>query len=129
MSVPPLNAVGRIVTAASAEARLGSARAWLGPRAEEGALVVAASRGAADDFLLDLSAGGRGVFGLHRRTLPQLAAELSIHRLAESGRAPVAGLGLEALAARAIAAALTADELSYLSPVAEAPGMERALAR
>ncbi len=120
----------RIVAAASAETRLEAAGRWLEAVLAESAevLVVAASRGAADEVLRRSCPAGGGLFGVHRATPLQLAAELATPGLGRSGRLPVTGLGLEALAARAISRASAAGELSYFEPVAEAPGMARALA-
>ncbi len=137
-----------IVVAASAETRLGAARRWLEAvlakslplaslrqdvplaslREDTEVLVLAASRGAADEVLRRSCPAGGGLFGVHRATPLQLAAELATPGLARAGLAPVAGLGLEALAARAISICSARGELSYFQPVAEAPGMARALA-
>ncbi len=120
----------RIVAAASAETRLEAAGRWLDSVLAESAevLVVATSRGAADEVLRRSCPEGGGLFGVHRVTPLQLAGELATAGLARSGRLPVTGLGLEALAARAISRCSAAGELSYFEPVAETPGMARALA-
>ncbi len=120
----------RIVTAASAEARLEAARRWLEAALARNAevLVLAASRGAADEVLRRACPDGGGLFGVHRATPLQLAAELATPGLAGTGKLPVKGVGLEALAARAISRCSASGELAYFEPVAEAPGMARALA-
>ncbi len=119
----------KIVAAASAGTRLQAARRWLEAKLAESVevLVLAPSRGAADEFLRRVCPPGGGLFGVHRATPLQLAAELATPGMARAGLAPVAGLGLEALAARAISICGTRDELKYFAPVAEAPGMARAL--
>ena len=43
------------------------------------------------------------------------------------GLAPISRLGIEALAARIVAAATTAQHLPYFAPVAQTPGFARAL--
>ncbi len=45
------------------------------------------------------------------------------------GLAPISRLGIEALAARVIHAAATANRLPYFAPVAQTPGFARALAK
>ncbi len=119
-----------IIVAASAEARLRAARRWLETSLADSTevLVLAASRGAADEVLRRACPTGGGLFGVHRATPLQLAAELATPGLARADLAPVGGLGLEALAARAISICAAHGELSYFQPVAEAPGMARALA-
>ena len=119
-----------IVAAASAEARLEAARRWLtlASRERTEILVLAASRGGADEVLRRSCPASGGLFGVHRATPLQLASELATPGLARAGKVPVAGLGLEALAARAISICSARGELSYFQPVAESPGMAQALA-
>ncbi len=121
----------RLVVAASAEARLDRAHRWLEQRRRRGeeVLVLAASRGAADDLLRRACPAAGGLFGAHRATPLQLAAELAAHQLASRRLAPLTALGAEALAARGIALCGEAGQLEYFSPVADAPGLARALAR
>ena len=119
-----------IIATASAETRLEAARRWLTDVLSKGseALVLAPSRGAADELLRRACSAGGGLFGVHRATPLQLAAELATPALARAGLAPVSGLGVEALAARAVSRCHEEGELRYFEPVAEAPGMARALA-
>ncbi len=91
-------------------------------------LLVAPTRGAADDLVRGGLAPGTGAFGVHRVTPSQLVADLATAGLAAAGLAPVTGLGTRALAARAVADALEGDTLSYFTPVAQYPGFARALA-
>lgn len=122
-----------MVVASSAAARLDPARAWLA-RAPSSALVVGPSHGAVDDLLASVrDLPGAGFLDVHSRTLLQLAAELATPALAEQGLLPVRELALDALAARAIARVESRAEsgpgLEYLQPVADAPGLPRALRR
>src|SRR5258708_13607653 len=66
--------------------------------------------------------------GLHRFSLPQLAARLAAPILAAEERAPATYLGSEAVAARATFDALKDGGLSYFGPVARTPGFPRPLA-
>ena len=120
-----------LAVAAAAEKRLSKIRSWLAEPAAGGGeiLLLAPTRGAADDLLRRGCAPGRGLFGVHRLTPRQLAADLATRSLAERGLAPVSGLGAEALAARTISIRAANRELEYFAPVAEAPGFARALAR
>ncbi len=111
--------------------RMAALGTWLQQRsgsAHQEVLVVAPRRGAADD-LLRRACPAAGLFGVHRTTLQQLAAELAAERLASRGLAPVSGLGSEALAARCLARCRQAAQLRYFLPVAEAPGLPKALRR
>ena len=118
----------RIVSSSAAGARLAAARAFLaGFPADTELLIVAATRGAADDLVRGM-ARGRSVFGLHRFSLVELAARAAaLH----SGDRSIAGSSTngEAMAARAAFDALTAGHLSYFGPVARMPGFPSALAR
>ncbi|NKB87159.1 MAG: PD-(D/E)XK nuclease family protein [Acidobacteria bacterium] len=117
----------RIVSSVSALARLECASDWLTANARRGGVLVAPTRGAGDDLARQLAANGVDFFGLHRTTPRLLAIEMATPGLAAAGRLPVAGLSLEALAARAASAA--AVRLDHLSAVAGYPGFPRALAR
>lgn len=120
----------RILTSANAEQRLLEARTWLAGQAGDGReiLVLAPTRGAADDLLHRACPAGSGLLGIHRVTPVQLAADLATRPLAAQGRVPVTHLGIEALAARSIALCAQAGELAYFHPVVDAPGLARALA-
>lgn len=114
----------RLVCSSSHAALLEEARAVLG-RPE--VLVLAATRGAADDLIR--STTGEGALGAHRVTLPQLAADLATRPMAERGFSPVSMLGLEALAAKVAHGMWTERRFAYFQPVADTPGFAIALAR
>jgi len=120
----------RLIVSTGAAARLSEAGDWLleaaGRKGE--ILVLATTRGAADDLLRRTVPEAEGLFGVHRATPLRLASDLATRPLAESGRAPVSALGVEALAARSIARCRDAGRLAYFEPVAAAPGLARALA-
>lgn len=120
----------RIVTSASAAARLEAARRFVldSPPAAE-ILIVAASRGAADDFARELGRIRGATFGLYRFSLTQLAARLAAPLLARERLSPTTALGVQAVAARALFDADRDRALSYFAPVASMPGFPRALAR
>lgn len=123
---------GRLAVAHDARRRLDRAARWLRNTAVDDArstaelLVVAPSRGAADDLLRRT---GLPLLGVHRLTLGRLAAELATPALAAEGRAPVRGMALEALATRALAETRAEAPLDYFEPVADTPGMAGALTR
>ena len=128
---PPRASKQRLLSSADAGRRLDAALEWLSRRSREGlaaeaCLLLAPTRGAAEDLLRD---SGLGLLGVNRLTLPQLAADLATPRLAEQRKVPVRGLALEALAARAIAETHHSRPLEYFAPVAEAPGLPGSLAR
>ena len=125
----------RLVRSSSAARRLLAAQEWLAsqleasappPRPGSGTLLLAPTRGAADDLLRRAVAAG-GACGVYRTTLPQVAAELAIPELAAAARAPVSALGIDALAAHAVSICLERNQLRYFRPVAELPGFARAV--
>ncbi|MCX6597696.1 MAG: exodeoxyribonuclease V subunit gamma [Acidobacteria bacterium] len=83
-------------------------------------ILIASTRAAADEFVWH---SGQGSLGLHRFTLPQLAAQM-----ADEALTPLTQLAQEALVARAIDELRRTRELGYFSPVADMPGFVRAAA-
>jgi ATP-dependent helicase/nuclease subunit B len=119
-----------IVESPAAELRLSRARDFLQTRLDSGdVVIVAASRGAADDFVRSIAASRPATLGLHRFSFTQLAARLAGPVLAARGMAPASYLGSEAVAARATFDARKDGDLAYFAPVSDAPGFSRALAR
>jgi len=91
-------------------------------------MVLASRQPAADDLVRALSAR-RALFGVHRMTPARLLGVLCAERLFRDGLAPVAGLGVEAVAARAVYKLAATGALGYFAPVADRPGFPGALAR
>src|SRR5262245_54743801 len=120
----------RIVTSASAAARLDRARRFLQSHPSPAEVViVAASRGAADDLARRLAVEGGATFGVTRFSLTELAARAAAVHLAGARRVAGTQAGSEAAAARAVFDAVAAGELEYFGPVARMPGFPKALAR
>jgi ATP-dependent helicase/nuclease subunit B len=119
----------RILESSESARRLAEARAWLLARAGRGAVIVSASRGAADDMARSVALARGGAVGLHRFSFTQLAAHLAAPVLAARGIVPATRVGSEAVAARAIFEARRDGDLDYFEPVATTPGFPRALAR
>src|SRR5689334_4507505 len=119
----------RLVVSPSAATRVGAARAWLDaqPAAAE-VLVIAASWDAGDDLVRAASLAHGARFGTARLTLGALAGTLATPILAAAEQAPVGGVSLDAIAARAVHALGAADALGYFAPVARCPGFPRAVA-
>ncbi|MYB17867.1 MAG: Dna2/Cas4 domain-containing protein [Holophagales bacterium] len=119
-----------IVVSCSAYRRLAAAGDWLQDRGrgDEETLLLAASRGAADDLVRGLSMNGHGILGVHRASLDQWALQTAAHELAARDLSPVTTLGTEAMAARVARMAQAAGDLERLSPVAGVPGFARSLA-
>lgn len=89
------------------------------------ALIIAPSRGAADDFVR-LYLPDAGAAGVHRMTLTQLAAQLSLQQL-NPGDRPASRIALEALTARIIEELQLDNRIPYFQPVADTPGLARAV--
>lgn len=120
----------RVVAAASAETRVRAAAAAVAAfPAGASALIVGASRAAADELAL-AAAGERGaLFGVTRLSFIELGMKLALPVLARDGFSPGGALGAEAIATRASFDALREGELRYFAPVADLPGFPRAAAR
>ena len=120
----------RVVESASNQLRLAEAGAFIRSELRNGdLLLVAASRGAADDLARSVAREAGATLGLHRFSLTQLAARLAAPILAVDRRSPATDLGSEAVAARATFESARDGALSYFGPVAATPGFPRALAR
>jgi len=98
----------------------------LEPSAE--VMVLAARQPPADDLVRALGAR-RALFGVHRMTPARLLGVLCAERLFRDGLAPAAGLGAEAVTARAIHKLAATGALGYFAPIADRPGFPGALAR
>ena len=118
-----------LIEASESSRRLEAARAWLQERSDRGAVIVSASRGAADDLARSVALARGGAVGLHRFSFTQLAAHLAGPVLAARGTVPATRVGSEAVAARAAFEAQHDGQLDYFAPVAATPGFPRALAR
>jgi hypothetical protein len=119
----------RVVISTSAAARIEQAAAFLDARSPAGdAVLVGASRGAADDLARAIARRTGATFGLNRFSLTQLAARLAASALAESHSVPGTQAGSVATASRAVFDAMASGELSYFAPVAATPGFPKALA-
>jgi ATP-dependent helicase/nuclease subunit B len=90
-------------------------------------LILAQSRGAADDFARWCCHSGLGLLGAHRTTLTGLAVDLAEAPLAHAGLSPLSGLSTEAMVARIIHK-LKPHSIPYFRPVADTPGLARAVA-
>jgi hypothetical protein len=120
----------QVATSTSSSARLDRAVSFLTSRSSSSeALIVGASRGAADDLARAIAGSAGATFGLTRFSLTELAARLAASRLAGSQRVPGTEAGAEATASRAVFDAMTAGDLEYFAPVAPMPGFPKALAR
>jgi CRISPR/Cas system-associated exonuclease Cas4 (RecB family) len=119
----------RVIESSEASARLREAQRWLEARIDRGALIVSASRGAADDLARAVALSRGAAAGLHRFSFTQLAARLAAPVLAARGIAPATLIGSEAVAARATFDARQDKDLTYFGAVAGTPGFPRALAR
>ena len=119
-----------LIESSSAQLRLEAARDFVQTHARRGDVwLVGASRGSVDDLARTIASRSGATIGLHRFSLPQLAARLAMPVLAAEDRAPATYLGSEAVAARATFDALRQRSLTYFAPVARTPGFPRALAR
>lgn len=126
-----------LMTSPSADRRLDRAAAWLAERPEAHVTIVAASLEAAGEVARRaLARGGKGAsFGWQRTTIGMLATTLARPELARRGLVPAGSLALEALCARVVtesshrSSVRDSAGLGRFAPIAERPGLPRALAR
>ena len=119
----------QIFISASNQRRLEKAFEYFASLPEDSeVLVLAATRGATDDFVRACCRARPGLYGVHRFTVTQLASTLATELMAERGLAPAGDLSAVALAARSIQACREAGQLPYFEPVADTAGLARALA-
>ncbi len=118
----------KVLISSAASDRLSGATQFLSefPRSTE-IFVVGATRAAADDFVRHYARLQAAAFGIHRFSLAQLAARISVLRLAGNGQAPCSALGVEATVARAVYEAQHRSALQYFSPVVSLPGFAKAV--
>lgn len=118
-----------VVRSPAAAVRMDAAHRFVSTHAAAAeCLLVGASRAAVDDFARAAAARLEAVFGLRRFGLRRLAAALAEPELARRNCGPAAGLGVEAVAARAAFEADKADALGYLAPAARDRSFARTLA-
>jgi len=120
----------RVVTSARAELRLREAAAWLAARAPDEQVLIlgATARSAGEIARTGVIERGAG-FGWHRMTLGRFAAELAKRDLATLGLTPANPLSIEALCVRVLHRLRAEGELGRFEPIADQPGLPRALAR
>jgi ATP-dependent helicase/nuclease subunit B len=119
-----------LVTSPSASVRREAAREALAALASgTGALIVGATRAAADELAAEMARERGASFGLERTSFYELAIRLALPALVRGGLAPNGVLGTEAVAARATFEAAAAGTLDYFAPVAHLPGFPRAVTR
>jgi ATP-dependent helicase/nuclease subunit B len=119
----------RIVCGPDAASRLEEASSWLlahGKATEVG--VVGATMQAAADLTRTVGREASAFFGWHRFTLKRLAWALAGSSLAQRGLSPVGALAVQAVAARVVHAAAANGRLGRFEPIADRPGLPRALA-
>jgi CRISPR/Cas system-associated exonuclease Cas4 (RecB family) len=123
---------------ASAEERLQAALAFLADRSPaEEVLVLGPSRGAMDELAFAHARASGATFGVHRKTLAGLAAELAAPALAAQDVALAAPLATLAIAQDVVRRALAEGSIPLLSrrppdvmqSAAESPGFAAALLR
>jgi len=120
----------RAILSTSAAVRRRVALEWLrakGPQAE--LLVLGATPGAALDLSRSAAAELGSAFGWHRATLLRAAGAVAAVPLAELGLVPMAPLAVEAVCARLVHRLNAEGKLRRLAPIADMPGLPRALAR
>jgi ATP-dependent helicase/nuclease subunit B len=117
-----------LVIAFDAQSRRRISAEFLQRLANQEALLVAATRGAADELVREVCAQTGTLFGVHRFTLVQLAIEAATKRLVGEGKSILAGVAVDALAARAVYECRKRDALDWFDSVAKTPGFFRALA-
>jgi ATP-dependent helicase/nuclease subunit B len=118
-----------VITSVSSRSRIDRARAWLQARdAAEEVLILGASLGAANELARNLAKTKGAVFGWHRLTLAQLAANVALPLLTERRLASIGQIGTEAMVARLVHRLRTEGQIGRFEPIAKTPGFSRAIA-
>ncbi|PYS37098.1 MAG: hypothetical protein DMG14_22450 [Acidobacteria bacterium] len=81
----------KLVTAFDTESRLKASTEFLQRLPNQELLVIAGTRGAADELVRGICAETGAIFGIHRFTLLQLALHAATPRLVASGKTVLAG--------------------------------------
>src|SRR5215471_12073099 len=118
----------KLVTAFETGSRLAEAIEFLGPFRDQEVLVIAGTRAAADELVREICNRAGSLFGVRRYTLLQLAVEAATERLVDAGKTMLAGVAVDALAARAVYECRRQEKLDWFEAVARTPGFFRALA-
>ena len=114
----------------SAHARIGHVRDVLRDvRSDAAIAIVSASREAASDVLRDVARSRAATFGWHRTTLSALARTIAAPTHLAEGLALAGMLTLEGLCARVVHTLRPGEGLGRFAPIADRPGLPRALAR
>jgi ATP-dependent helicase/nuclease subunit B len=120
----------RVFSSPSAFERLATARRTLSTLAPGAhAVIVGATRAAADELALSIAVDRGGLFGVTRVGYQELITRLALPALASERLSPTGALSDEAVAARAAFEAAREGALDYFTPVATLPGFPRALSR
>ena len=118
----------RVVISLSAVDRLRAAAEFLESFRGREVLLVSSTRAAGDDLLRNICIRTGSAFGVHRFTVPQLAIEAAQKKLTEAKKTLLAGVAVDALAARAVHTCRKAGQLHWFGPMANTVGFFRALA-
>ena len=118
----------RVVISLSAVDRLRFASEFLESYRGREVLLVSSTRTAGDELLRNICVRSGSVFGAHRFTVPQLAIEAAQKKLTEQKKTLLAGVAVDALAARAVYSCRKDGQLHWFGPVANTAGFFRALA-
>lgn len=120
------------VVSPDASQRVARALAFLSERPDDAlgdAMVMGASREAADDLARAHALSRGGVCGVHRTTLDGLAARLAMPALARRGLTPARRLAFHAVVSRVVFLLQEAGALHYFGPVGRRPGFAPAIAQ
>jgi CRISPR/Cas system-associated exonuclease Cas4 (RecB family) len=120
-----------LLVSSSAHARVARAEEWLARRGRaDRVLLLGASVEAVSSLARPVAAAAGASFGWTRLGLGRLASILAAPALVERALVPAGGLALEALCARVVhKLASNKQGLGRFAPVADRPGLPRALAR
>ncbi|MCY3600038.1 MAG: PD-(D/E)XK nuclease family protein [Gemmatimonadetes bacterium] len=117
----------RFIVSPTAAVRVDAARKWLGAQpSAEGVTVVGETLSGPHELLLRGTLTAGAAMGWRRTTIPLLARDVALSRLAADGRAIGDAVARDAIAARALAG-LDRRKLGRLAAVSDTPGFLRAV--
>src|SRR5690242_19973869 len=112
----------KLVTAFETGNRVAAAIELLEAFRDREVLIIGGTRAAADELVRQICNRGGAVFGVRRYTPLQLAVEAATERLVQAGKTVLAGVAVDALAARAVYECRRQEKLEWFDAVARTPG-------
>jgi ATP-dependent helicase/DNAse subunit B len=117
-----------VISSFSVDERVNAATEFLSRFTNQEVLILSSTRMAADELVRGMCVRSGAVFGVHRFTLVQLAIQAAGKGLMDANKTILAGVAVDALAARAVYECRKGGNLEWFESVARTAGFFKALA-